>query len=687
VTADLAGPLDRLDRILARAVDRMTTTDDEARGDVFRGLYISEDEALRWSRGPRATPLLGVAAEEPALVDLIDADSPLAALARAHGLSSFDLELLVFALAPEIDVRYGRLYAFLQDDVSRPWPEVDLALTLLCPTAEAKIARREHFASDAPLVRDELLTLTPGPGGERTSLLTQGLKLDDAVLRRLLGVGGLHPRLRPSCTLLEPTVADAGAVDAALSGLVADAHLRGEPLTVYLSGRSARAKREAARALAATANAPLLCMDVEVAFDGAGDHDGLIGLLLRDASLHDAIVYLEPIDPLRESGSGARRLLEALSQHNGASLLGGTRPDPPAGIEGMLHAAFELPDRVARRDHWADALARAAIVVDEETVDHLAARFRLTPDQITDAVAVARNVARMQDRPVLRGDLFAAARTRTDVSPSGLARKIEPIHDWDDLVLPEDTVAQLREMCQQIVEQPRVLDVWGFGRRHVRGKGVSALFAGPSGTGKTTAAEIIARELGLDLLKIDLSGVVSKYIGETEKNLQRVFAAAENASAILFFDEADALFGKRSEVRDSHDRYANIEIAYLLERMEDYDGVAILATNLRQNMDDAFVRRLSFVVEFPFPTDDERARIWELQFPAEADREPDIDFEALAREFRITGGSIRNIVQAAAYLAAGEGRPIATPHLLHATRREYQKLGRVLPAVELELAS
>jgi ATPase family associated with various cellular activities (AAA) len=685
MTADLAGPLDRLDRILARAVDRMTTTHDEARGDLFRGLYISEGEALQWSRGPRATPLLGVAAEEPALVNVIDADSPLAALARAHGLSSFDLELLVIALAPEVDVRYGRLYAFLQDDVSRTVPEVDLALTLLCPTAESKIARREHFASDAPLLRDELLSLISGPGGERSSLLSQGLKLDDAVIRRVLGIGGLHSRLRRSCTLLDPTAANDGAVDAALAGLVADAHRRGEPLTLYLSGRSARAKREAAHALAATAHAPLLCMDVEAAFDGPGDQ-GLIGVLLRDASLHDAVVYLDPIDQLRESGPVARRLLEALSGHGGASLLGGTRPDPPAGLEGMLHAAFELPDRVARRDRWADALAGAAITVDEETVDDLAARFRLTPDQITDAVAVARNVARIDDRPVRRGDLFAAARTRTDVAPSGLARKIDPIHDWDDLVLPEDTAAQLQEMCQQIVERPRVLDAWGFGHRHARGRGVSALFAGPSGTGKTTAAEIIARELGLDLLKIDLSGVVSKYIGETEKNLQRVFAAAENANAILFFDEADALFGKRSEVRDSHDRYANIEIAYLLERMEDYDGVAILATNLRQNVDDAFVRRLSFVVEFPFPTDDERVRIWELQFPAEAEREPEIDFEALAREFRITGGSIRNIVQAAAYLAAGDGRPIATPHLLHATRREYQKLGRVLPAVELEPA-
>ena len=258
-------------------------------------------------------------------------------------------------------------------------------------------------------------------------------------------------------------------------------------------------------------------------------------------------------------------------------------------------------------------------------------------------------------------ELFEAARSRSDAALVGLARKIEPIHDWDQIVLPADSIAQLREICAQVVQRHRVLDEWGFARTQSLGKGVSALFAGPSGTGKTMAAEIIARELGLDLYKIDLSGVVSKYIGETEKNLERIFAAAENANAILFFDEADALFGKRSEVRDSHDRYANIEIAYLLQRMEQYEGVAILATNLRQNMDEAFVRRLQFVVEFPFPDEEQRARIWPLLFPAEAERSPDIDFDMLARQFRVTGGSIKNIVLGAAFLAASEAEPIGHP--------------------------
>ena len=224
----------------------------------------------------------------------------------------------------------------------------------------------------------------------------------------------------------------------------------------------------------------------------------------------------------------------------------------------------------------------------------------------------------------------------------------------------------------------------GFYHKLSLGKGVTALFAGPSGTGKTMAAEIIANELGLDLYKIDLSGVVSKYIGETEKNLDRIFAAAENANAILFFDEADALFGKRSEVRDSHDRYANIEISYLLQKMEEYEGIAILATNLRQNLDESFVRRLAFTVHFPFPDEDSRRRIWAGIWPARTPLAPETDMDRLARRFKLSGGNIKNVALAAAFLAAGDGNLVTMEHLIHATRREYQKMGKVLSKTELE---
>jgi SpoVK/Ycf46/Vps4 family AAA+-type ATPase len=226
--------------------------------------------------------------------------------------------------------------------------------------------------------------------------------------------------------------------------------------------------------------------------------------------------------------------------------------------------------------------------------------------------------------------------------------------------------------------RPLVLDEWGVGQKLASSAGVTVLFAGVPGTGKTMAAEIFASELGLDLYKIDLSTVVSKYIGETEKNLEKIFNEAASSNAILFFDEADAIFGKRSEVKDAHDRYANIEISYLLQRMEMYDGVTILATNLRANLDEAFTRRLQFAVDFPFPEKEDRLRIWQTLFPPDVPHDPDLDFGLLAHRFKLAGGNIRNIIVSAAYLAAADGRNVTMGHLLHGTRRELQKMGRLI---------
>jgi SpoVK/Ycf46/Vps4 family AAA+-type ATPase len=264
-----------------------------------------------------------------------------------------------------------------------------------------------------------------------------------------------------------------------------------------------------------------------------------------------------------------------------------------------------------------------------------------------------------------------------------LARKIEPRYGWDDLVLPPDTKAQLQEICQHAEYRPVVYGQWGFDRKLSLGKGLNVLFAGPPGTGKTMGAEVIAHELRLDLYRIDLSQIVSKYIGETEKNLDRIFTAAENSNAILFFDEADALFGKRSEVRDSHDRYANIEISYLLQKMEEYVGISILATNLRQNLDEAFVRRLQAIVEFPFPDEEYRRHIWESVFPKETPLGADVRFDLLAHEVRLAGGNIKNIALAASFCAAANRGIVTLSHLVHAAGREHQKLARSWNPAEL----
>ncbi|HWC29487.1 MAG TPA: ATP-binding protein, partial [Dehalococcoidia bacterium] len=247
-----------------------------------------------------------------------------------------------------------------------------------------------------------------------------------------------------------------------------------------------------------------------------------------------------------------------------------------------------------------------------------------------------------------------------------------------DIVLPDDRLAQLQEIANQVLYQHVVYEEWGLARKSNLGRGVAALFAGQSGTGKTMAAEVIANDLGLDVYKIDLSGLVSKYIGETEKNLARVFEEASDTNAILFFDEADAVFGKRSEVRDSHDRYANIEVSYLLQKMEEYDGIVVLATNLRSNLDEAFLRRMRAIVEFPFPEVEDRLRIWQRTISSTAPLAPDVDLAFMARQFRIAGGNIRNIVLLAAFLAASQDKDIGMSHMIQGAKREYQKLGRLI---------
>jgi hypothetical protein len=358
-------------------------------------------------------------------------------------------------------------------------------------------------------------------------------------------------------------------------------------------------------------------------------------------------------------------------------------PPPVLAGEAVLQVALGLPSSREREVLWCAALGYDATDEPAAAARDVAASFRLTARQIADAVTVARATAatRGTDAPAA-DDLYAGARSVSGRRLASLGRRIEPLAEWGQLVLPADSIAQLRELCATVRTRGRVLEEWGFDRRLSGGKGVTALFAGTSGTGKTMAAEVIAKELQLSLFRIDLAGIVSKWIGETEKNLDRVFDAAWDSNAILFFDEADALFGKRSEIKDSHDRYANLEISYLLQKMESYEGLAILATNMRQQIDDAFLRRLTFNVMFPLPEEPDRARIWEAVWPEELPRAADVDFVALAR-IRLAGGNIKNVVLSAAHLAAAEERPVELRDLVHGIKREYQKLGKQLAADEI----
>ncbi len=378
-----------------------------------------------------------------------------------------------------------------------------------------------------------------------------------------------------------------------------------------------------------------------------------------------------------QAANGSRRQGETAEPYPGSPA-----PGDWSGVSGLPHLfqiEFPVPGFSQRKALWAQCLGG-----ESEALAALAGQYVLTSGQIRSAVAAARDRAAQRGDHMQAADLFATARAHSSPGLATLARQIHPRYGWEDIVLPPDQLMLLHEIVGAVLSRPLVFEAWGVGRKLAASYGVTMLFAGPPGTGKTMAAEVIASDLGLELYKIDLSTIVSKYIGETEKNLERIFNEARSSNAILFFDEADAIFGKRSEVKDAHDRYANIEVSYLLQRMEAYDGVTILATNLRANLDEAFTRRLQFAVDFPFPEEEYRLRIWQTLFPPGVPRAPDLDLAMLARRFKLAGGAIRNIIVNATFLAAADGQCVGMAHLMHGARRELQKMGRLLNEKDLE---
>lgn len=696
--------------------------------DAFRGLYVSDAEADALLARPLATgwghtvdlpPETQAALErQEALIDreiqavtrdAANQDHTLAleSLRTTFGLSQFEMDTLLICLASSVDLRYERIYGYLQDDVTKKQPTVALILDLLAEPGIGRLAKLALFAPDAPLFRHRLLELKAPAEAETAPLLAQILHIDGSILTWLLGSYRPHTDLvdhivleREPAQAIGPTAATTTIGGFGDSELI-DRLVSQTPAPLYLfHGPDREAQRTAARLVAASSKKPLLIVDLAAVSErGQVSIQRAIQLTLRDARLTQAIPMLVGWDSCLIDGTTPPILLRELDECRGIVIVAGQASWLPRGerTKPALTVEFPVPAFEQRSRLWAHFVGQAdpAPGYDPIDLDALAGQFVLTTSQIRDAAATARDYALRRASTLSAQDLFAAARAHSNPRLSALARKISPNYAWDDIIVPDDQRALLREIVETVRGRPQVLDTWGVGRKLASSRGVTVLFAGPPGTGKTMAAEIIAGELELDLYKIDLSTIVSKYIGETEKNIERIFQEAEQSNAILFFDEADALFGKRSEVRDSHDRYANIEISYLLQRMEAYDGITILATNLRGNLDEAFTRRLQFAVNFPFPEAEDRLRIWQTLFPPGVPRSPDVDFDRLAETFRLAGGNIRNVIVSAAYLAAADGnseagdhpaardRTVTMAHLLHATRRELQKMGRLVREEDL----
>jgi len=585
-------------------------------------------------------------------------------------LTTFERELLVMCAGVELDSRFATLLAGLQNDRERPYPTFSLALACLA---------EPHWSAlspSAPLRRWRLVE--PGAG----AVLTQRpLRIDERILHYLTGLNHPDERLTGYVASMPAGQEELVPSQAHLVEQIVAGWSRREagtlPPAVELTGGDPLALASVAAAAAARLNLNLYRMPAAALPAAPVEMESLQRLWEREALLGGNVLLLdcgegEAADPARESLVG--RWVDGLQTPlilSGRERLRLRRP--------ALSLDVSRPTQAEQRQLWQAALGPAAARLNGR-MDALVAHFDLDGAAIRQVAAETLR-AGAESPQALAEALWSACNERSRPNLSELAQLIRPMAAWDDLVLPPAQLQTLHEVSMHVRQRMKVYETWGFGARSARGLGITALFSGASGTGKTMAAEVLANDLHLELFRIDLSQVVSKYIGETEKNLRRVFDLAEQGGSILLFDEADALFGKRSEVKDSHDRYANVEVSYLLQRMEAYRGLAILTTNLKESLDQAFMRRIRFVVHFPFPDAALRAEIWKRVFPAQTPTDG-LDIGRLAR-LSLPGGNIRNIALYSAFLAADAGEPVRMRHLLRAAQVEYAKLERPLNEAEL----
>jgi hypothetical protein len=600
---------------------------------------------------------------------LTDPPPQLGILSAAFGLSEFERSIVLLCAAVELDSSFAGLCATAQGDAARQYPTFSLALAAL---------DQPHWSALNPAAPLRRWRLVEVQNQSALPLTTSPLRIDERILHFLAGVHYQDERLAGFVHAVHATE-ELVPTYMTLVDAIATAWARpeGAPPVLQLCGGDESVRQSIAAAGCAAAGLRLYSLHADHIPGAASELENLLRLWERESVLGSGALYIEADsvdrnDP-RMTGQ-ISRLLELL--HGPVFLSARDRWRPMRRAIRTLDIRKPTADEQSRL--WHSLLGNAAAGMNGGIAD-LVSQFNLTAPAIRASVAEALESA--SDERALTRALWNAGRSQARPRMDDLAERIEARAGWCDLVLPDAEKWMLRTIASQVRNRSTVYRAWGFGAVSSRGLGISALFAGASGTGKTMAAEVLANELNLDLYRIDLSGVVSKYIGETEKNLRRVFDAAEDGGVILFFDEADALFGKRSEVKDSHDRYANIEINYLLQRMESYRGLAVLATNMKSALDPAFLRRIRFVLNFPFPDISQRAEIWRRIFPGATPTEA-LDHDKLAR-LQVAGGNIRNIALHAAFLAAEAGEPVSMSRLAQAARFEFAKIEKPLAEPDL----
>ncbi len=686
ITTELRAGLRRVLAALARQVEAQRQAGRGSAGDDLRGVAIEPGDAeqlladigsdLAASHVPAAPMEIPPAAPAPA------DESPIRRAARVFQLDAAGVDVLMLCLGVELDGRFARLVAFLNDHVARTRPTTELALSLFA-SAQSAVG----FA-EAPAVRWRLLLLEgDGPMSERTlrvapELLVR-LSMPHAAAPRLAGIRG-HEDAPASVDEL-PLAANRRAAlrhwaraSASREGARARIPIHVPLPALVLAGRPGSGRATAVCAAAREAGRGV----VETTW--ATDRGATLEAAAREALWADAVLLVRV--PLAATEDALEPLWEALGRWP-VSIALALNPDAlEAAIvtapSGALAWAIEPPTTAWRESLWRRLLqaepAPGAAEVSASQLAELAERYDFVPGLVVASLRRAGAEIGDADGRLDFAALSRACRAVGSARMGTIAQRLALPYTREHLVVPADLNAELDLAIAWVRNRRQVFERWKFGQRIALGRGMTALFAGGSGTGKTMAAQVLARELGLDLFRVDLSRVMSKYIGETEKNLSQLFDDAAASGAVLFFDEADALFGKRSEVKDAHDRYANLEISYLLQRMEEHEGVSLLATNRMGDLDEAFTRRFHFILDFPMPRAPERRRIWQGMLPLEAERDDSVSLDTLADDYEMSGGEIRNSVLSAAFAAAAEGVPIGLRHLKRGLRRELLKTGRVL---------
>ncbi|MBN2118653.1 MAG: ATP-binding protein [Anaerolineales bacterium] len=593
----------------------------------------------------------------------------LISLCNVFKLTPFERDILLLCAGAELDSRFSMLCAAIQNDPSKPYPTFSLALSVLSDVHWSALSQVR------PLRYWRLIEV--GSGNIASQI---PLRIDERILHYLTGTSYLDERL---AGYVRPVVSDGELPDshAALAQRIVkiwSEHPGREQLPIIqLCGSDISSKHNTAVNSCARLGMNLYVLPAHAVPSNPFESESLRRLWQRESALNSNALLLDCNELDNEPAQNAA--IQRWIENSDYPLIVSSRERRLIGLKHVISFDVHKPTTLEQQQLWQNALGPAAALLNGR-LEALVSHFNLDSRTIYSIAAEALQ-KQTADPNELGRALWEACSNQAHPRLGELAQHIRPMARWEDLVLPETQLQSLHDIARQIRQRLKVYETWGFASKSARGLGISALFAGVSGTGKTMSAEVLANELGLELYRIDLSQVISKYIGETEKNLRRVFDAAEESSAVLLFDEADALFGKRSEVKDSHDRYANIEVSYLLQRMEEYRGLAILTTNMKEALDQAFLRRIRFVIQFPFPDINQRSEIWKRAFPSQTPTEG-LDVYRLAK-LNVTGGNIRNIALHAAFLAADSNQPVRMDHLLRGARVEFAKLEKPLTESEI----